>query len=189
MQPINLTQNGSGFEQLANQTDQNLQHCYQCGKCTAGCPVAFTMDVAPNQIVRMLQLGLLNETLQTETIWLCASCSTCSARCPKGFDLAKLMDNLRQFAYKQGINPGGRGKKVSLFNRLFLDDLKKYGRAYEMGLMVRYNAILMNPFKDALAGLTLFSQGKLKIRPHRIKGTKDMIRIMENIKRLEGDKV
>ena len=188
MQPINLTQNGIGLKQLVIQTDQNLRHCYQCGKCTAGCPAAFAMDVAPNQIVRMLQLGLLNETLQTETIWLCASCATCSTRCPKGFDLAKLMDNLRQLAYEQGISPGGRGRRVSLFNRLFLDDLKKYGRAYEMGLILRYNVKLLNPFKDALVGLALFSRGKLKIGPHRIKGTKDVMRIMENIKRLEGDK-
>lgn len=171
--------------QLIDQLGQNIQHCYQCGKCTAGCPVAFAMDVAPNQIVRMLQLGMLDEALRTETIWLCATCSTCSTRCPRGFDLAKLMDSLRTMALQQGIQTHGRGRKVSLFNQLFLDSLRKYGRSYEMGMMLKYNLNLHNPFNHAKLGLDMISRGKLNLMPHKIKGSNEVLKIMENIKKLE----
>ncbi|RYD04306.1 hypothetical protein N752_15800 [Desulforamulus aquiferis] len=179
MQTVNLSINNNEF---------NLQQCYQCGKCTAGCPVAFAMDIAPNKIIRMLQFGLLEETFRTETIWLCASCATCSTRCPKGVDLAKLMDSLRQKAIERGIRPAGRGRRVSIFNSLFLSDLGKYGRTHEMGLMMKYNLNTLDPLKNAFMGFFLFTKGKLNIGPHRIKGAKDIKRIMENVKRLEAEK-
>jgi len=185
MEVVNLNSNGETINQLMDKIDQNLQQCYQCGKCTAGCPAAFAMDISPHQIVRMLQIGLWEEALHSETIWLCATCSTCSTRCPKGFDLAKLMDSLRFLAKQQGVKLKGRSKKVSIFNQLFLDTLNKYGRSYEVGLMLKYNLYLRNPFKDAMLGLSMFSQGKLKIGPHKIKGTKDMARIMKNVEKLE----
>lgn len=186
LKTVKLSNSIGDSNQWTSRIGHNIQQCYQCGKCTAGCPVAFAMDIAPHQIIRMLQLGLLSETFKTETIWLCASCSTCSTRCPKEVDLANLMDNLRQMAIERGVVPKGRGKNVSLFNSLFLSDLKKYGRAHEMGLMMKYNINLLNPLKDAWTGLTLFSHGKLKIGPHRIKGAKDIERIMENVKRMEA---
>lgn len=73
---------------------QNLLACNQCGKCSAGCPVAFSMDIIPNQVIRMAQLGL-EEVLQAQTIWTCAACLTCVSRCPKGIDLPRVMEALR----------------------------------------------------------------------------------------------
>lgn len=73
---------------------QSLLACYQCGKCSAGCPVAFSMDVLPSQVIRMAQLGL-EEVLETQTIWTCAACLTCVARCPKEIDLPRIMEALR----------------------------------------------------------------------------------------------
>ncbi|MHC4454640.1 MAG: 4Fe-4S dicluster domain-containing protein, partial [Planctomycetota bacterium] len=61
----------------------DVKKCYQCGKCTAGCPVAYEMDYMPNQIIRFVQIGARKEALTSRTIWLCASCITCSTRCPK----------------------------------------------------------------------------------------------------------
>ena len=46
------------------------------------------MDVTPRQVMRMVQLGLVDEALRTRAIWLCAGCDTCSTRCPKGVDIA-----------------------------------------------------------------------------------------------------
>ena len=74
---------------------QNLNLCYQCGKCSAGCPMSFAMDLLPNQIVRLVQLGLEEDIANSKTVWLCASCFTCTARCPKGVDLSRLMETLR----------------------------------------------------------------------------------------------
>jgi len=74
---------------------QNILSCYQCGKCSAGCPNSFAMDLLPSQIIRLVQLGLQDEIVNSKTIWLCASCLTCAVRCPRGVDLAKVFEALR----------------------------------------------------------------------------------------------
>ena len=74
---------------------QNLFACYQCGNCTAGCPVSFAMDLGPHQVIRYTLLGLESEVLASNTFWFCASCLQCTSRCPKGVDIARIMDALR----------------------------------------------------------------------------------------------
>ncbi|MGD2039607.1 MAG: 4Fe-4S dicluster domain-containing protein [Anaerolineae bacterium] len=82
---------------------QDLMACYQCGKCAAGCPVAFAMDMLPSQVIRYAQLGLVDKLLESKTIWLCAACQTCYTRCPKGIDLSRIMEALREIVmYEQG---------------------------------------------------------------------------------------
>ena len=73
---------------------QNLFACYQCGNCTAGCPVAFAMEMGPHEVIRYTLLGLEEEALGVNTFWLCASCLQCTSRCPKGIDIARVMDAL-----------------------------------------------------------------------------------------------
>ena len=74
---------------------ENVFACYQCGKCSAGCPMSTEMDLLPNQVIRLLQLGANEQLLDCRTIWLCASCFTCTARCPKGVSLTRLMEGVR----------------------------------------------------------------------------------------------
>ncbi|MBL7075442.1 4Fe-4S dicluster domain-containing protein [candidate division KSB1 bacterium] len=77
---------------------QDLLACYQCGKCSAGCPIVEEMDIIPNQAIRLAQLGLEDEVLNSKTIWLCASCFMCFSRCPKGVDFSKIAEALRMIA-------------------------------------------------------------------------------------------
>lgn len=83
------------IKKLEEISGQNVMACYQCGKCSAGCPMVSLMDLLPNQIIRLVQLGQIEEVVNSKTIWLCASCFSCTTRCPKGVDLAKLMEALR----------------------------------------------------------------------------------------------
>ena len=80
---------------------QDILACNQCGKCSAGCPVAGNMDMLPSQVIRLVQLGL-DEALEARAIWLCASCLTCITRCPKGVDLPRVMEALRQIHLRRG---------------------------------------------------------------------------------------
>ena len=80
----------------------DVRACYQCGKCTAGCPLSASMDLMPNQVLRLLQLGEHEQVLQSSTIWQCASCLTCASRCPKEVDPARVMEALRTVLLRQG---------------------------------------------------------------------------------------
>ena len=79
---------------------EDLLSCYQCGKCSAGCPMAKDMDLLPNHIIRLMQLGLREEIAKANTIWMCASCTTCGVRCPRGVDLSRVMEALRALALR-----------------------------------------------------------------------------------------
>lgn len=83
---------------------QNLLACYQCGKCSAGCPAVSQMDILPNQIIRYAQLGLKDDLLKSKAIWICASCMTCNARCPKGINIAEVIEALRQILLRKRMD-------------------------------------------------------------------------------------
>ena len=94
---------------------ENIYACYQCGKCSAGCPSISEMDISPNEIIRLVQLGEEKEVLNSKAIWICASCFTCVTRCPKGVDLAKIMESLRQITLRKNVdyvNPLSISKEV-----------------------------------------------------------------------------
>jgi heterodisulfide reductase subunit C len=83
---------------------EDLLACNQCGKCSSGCPVSDALDVLPSMVIRMAQLGI-EDILESQTIWTCASCLTCASRCPKGVDLSRVMEALRTIAMQRGIQP------------------------------------------------------------------------------------
>src|SRR3972149_6970433 len=74
---------------------QKISSCFQCQKCTGGCPLTFGMDILPHQLIRLLHLGQLDRVLASETIWVCAACETCGTPCPNHIDIAHGMDTPR----------------------------------------------------------------------------------------------
>jgi len=86
---------------------ENIDACYQCGRCSAGCPMASEMDYLPNQIIRLVQMGLDEEVLRSQTLFVCASCFTCQSRCPKGIDLARVMEAIRHILDPKGKDAFG----------------------------------------------------------------------------------
>jgi heterodisulfide reductase subunit C len=86
----------NAFQQrLKELSGQNLFTCYQCGKCTAGCPSTAAMDAPPHIIIRLAWLGQEEAIRKLNTCWLCAACLTCDLRCPKGIDISRIMEALR----------------------------------------------------------------------------------------------
>jgi heterodisulfide reductase subunit C len=83
---------------------QKLLACYQCGKCSAGCPAVGEMDILPNQVIRFAQLGLKEELLNSKSVWVCASCYTCNVRCPKGIKIAEVMEAVRQVLLRKRLD-------------------------------------------------------------------------------------
>lgn len=143
----------------------DLSSCYQCGKCTAGCPMASAMDYSPRQIVRLLQLGLIDTVLRSRTIWLCASCETCGTRCPRDVDVAKLMDILRIESDRAGV---AALPNVPVFHKTFLESVENHGRVYEMELMMKVNMRTRKPFNNAELGPKMMQKRKLHFFPPKV---------------------
>lgn len=96
--------NNKVIKEIEILSNQNVFSCYQCGKCSASCPLYFAMDLFPNQIIRLLQLGCEQEVAYSKTLLLCATCFICEARCPKGINLSALMDAIRIILQKHGYD-------------------------------------------------------------------------------------
>jgi heterodisulfide reductase subunit B len=148
---------------IQQEMGENVYLCYQCVKCTSGCPLAEHFDLAPNQIMRALQLGQDELALNSKTIWLCAACQTCSTRCPQGLDIAGVMDALRIEAKRRGLPPAV--PEVDKFSTLFLRDISLMGRLYEVGLMAGMNLVTGHLMKDMDMGLEMMKRRKLKLIP------------------------
>jgi heterodisulfide reductase subunit B len=129
-----MTINPELAQRVMDELGQNVYLCYQCVKCTSGCPVAEFFDWQPNQVMRALQLGQEDIALESETPWLCASCQTCTTRCPQNLDIAGIMDFLTREARARGIDP--RVPEVDHFTQAFMREVRLWGRSYEPGLMV-----------------------------------------------------
>jgi len=156
-------------------------NCYQCSKCSAGCPVAFAMDLLPHQVIRSVLFGKKEKILSSSTIWICASCETCTTRCPNEIDIAWVMDVLRQFHYESGCETPQ--PKIPILHSAFLNSIKKTGRVHELS-MVRNFSIKSGDLKEKLQkgtwkndmklAVKMFLRGKLKLFPHVSKGVKDV---------------
>jgi heterodisulfide reductase subunit B len=159
-------------EMIKKECGENVFLCYQCQKCSSGCPVAEHFDLAPNQLMRAIQLGQKEMVLHSKTIWLCAMCETCATRCPHDINITKIMDVLKIMAQQEGIE--SKVPSVPLFYRAALRGIKWFGRMYETGLMgeiylrqmvsgqLNYQQLWKN---DLPLALKMFKAGKLKLFP------------------------
>ncbi len=166
---------------LRNATGVAATRCYQCGKCTAGCPMAEEMDYTPSHILRLLQLGLdgsEDTILRAYSPWVCLTCEVCYARCPQEVDIPKMMDYLRSESVRlKKVNP--RAKDFVSFYKTFLDSIQYVGRLYEVGLIMGYKARSWHLLQDLLMAPKLFFKGKLKLFPHLIKNRKNISQIFK----------
>ena len=149
--------------------------CYQCGKCSAGCPAAEDMDLLPHQVMHLEQIGEGERVLKSNTIWMCAGCYTCAVRCPNDINITAVMDQLRQKAIEKGV-PCPK-PEVLKFHQSFLKDIARRGRVHELRLMGEYNLKMGHPFKNASLGPKMFKRGRLHILPPKaIKGFKNWMK-------------
>src|SRR5512139_783571 len=173
--------NSSFLEEASKKSGEDLSLCYQCLKCTAGCPTAPYMDIRPNNIIRMIQMGLRKEVLGSSAIWLCVSCETCGTRCPNKIDIGVLMDALREMAVKEKV-PAAE-KNIHLLHEAFVESIRRGGRVHEATMLMEYKLRSRDFFTDLIPGMKLFLKGKIPVLPTLIKGRDEIKRIFERCKK------
>lgn len=170
-------------ESVLKESGQNVNHCYQCQKCAAGCPISYEMDYKPSQLIHAIRLGMDDLVVNSKTMWLCASCETCTTRCPQEVDVAKVMDAVKITLVKQGKKPAI--SQVAAFNRAALANIKKCGRMYELGMIIGLKLRTFEFFKDMGMGMKMFKKGKLKMIPSFTGATRTW-RIFRRVKDIEN---
>ena len=151
--------------EVERESGEAISRCYQCGKCTAGCPAAFAMDGGPRWLLRAIQLGMRDDALDSATSWVCLFCATCYARCPAGIDIPRVMEAVRHLALKEGRRPASR--EVALFQRLFLNQVAGMGRVHELGLGASFNLRSGHPTANLGLVPRMLARRKLPLFPHR----------------------
>jgi heterodisulfide reductase subunit C len=168
-----------------------VSSCFQCRKCTNGCPVTFAMDIYPDQVMRYIQIGLKQEVQESATIWVCASCETCTTRCPNEIDIAGVMDFLKQSVVKEKRH-AAEGKVLS-FHQVFMDNIRKRGRVFETGLIGNYmlkSGDWLEKMKDGTLldemrlGWKMVRRGRLNLFPKRIKEIEEIRQLFDTNNRL-----
>ena len=151
-------------QRIQEELGQNVYLCYQCVKCTSGCPLTEFFDWQPHQIMRAIQLGQEDIALEAQSPWLCASCQTCATRCPQGLDITAIMEFLTREALERGIK--SPVPTVNIFNEAFLREVRLWGRAYELGLMAEMKLRTRDIMSDMDLGLKMIQKHKLAFLPH-----------------------
>jgi len=171
------------IRELEKASGVRLSECYQCGKCSAGCPMFHAMDLAPRQVIRYLQLGLYEEVLHARTPWVCATCQTCLARCPHNIDLPALMEAVRQESKARGIIGD---KDINRFNELFLNNIDYFGRSHEMVLAGLYNLTTGHLLQDVKTAPKMYFNKLIRITPHIVWNQGQVRRILKRTRK-RGD--
>ena len=111
MEKIILSEKDANFKnEIASQPGaESFMRCFTCGTCTASCPVAEVHDeYDPRRIIRMSILGMREEVLSSDIMWMCSRCYTCAALCPQNVKFTDVISILRDMAVKQGYVPKER---------------------------------------------------------------------------------
>jgi len=183
MESVHTITSGSKLaEAVMAESGQNVNLCYQCGKCAAGCPISYEMDYKPTQLIHAIRLGMDDLVLNSKTMWLCASCETCTTRCPQEVDVAKVMDAVKITAMRRGIKP--TIPQVASFNKAALSNIKMCGRMFEVGMIVALKLRTLDFFKDMGLGMKMFKKGKLKLIPS-FTGARRTWKIFRRVKIIE----
>lgn len=149
-------------EEIRERSGQDINSCYQCHKCSGGCPVTFVCDLPLSGLVRALQLGLRDVALASRLVWLCSGCRACFERCPNGIDGARVLDALKAMA-KEADRV--EDPQVAAFHDAFLGMVRRFGRAYELGLMAEYKLRTGTLTQDVPLGMKMMARRKLRLLP------------------------
>jgi len=175
-----VVERGDGLvREVIQRSGQALDRCFQCKKCSAGCPVAFTGEYRPHALIRQVQYGLTERLLSGRELWACLGCGTCGLRCPNGIAVDRVVDALREMARERGVK--SRDRKVPLFHHVFLATVRRGGRLHEVSLIAHWKMVSFDLLRDMAAGVVMFLKGKIGLLPPRTPGVREVRALMARL--------
>ena len=185
----NAPVNGSSGDFIRNIMEatpggERLRTCLQCGTCGGSCPSGPDMDLTPRRIFAMIEAGLKEEVLSSNTPWYCVSCYYCTVRCPKEIPITDLMYTLKQEAVKEKYYDVTDAPDWS---ESFIGFVESYGRSFELGLATRYH-LTHRPLEKISLGpfaMSMLTKNRLALRPEKIEGIAQLQAILGKAKQLE----
>ncbi|HZD79655.1 MAG TPA: 4Fe-4S dicluster domain-containing protein, partial [Actinomycetota bacterium] len=75
----------------------DVSACFNCGNCTAVCPLSTQEGAFPRRLIRYAQVGMRDRLLASPEIWSCYACGECTQTCPRDADPAGFMAAARRF--------------------------------------------------------------------------------------------
>jgi heterodisulfide reductase subunit C len=139
------------LSEVTRRSGQNLQACYQCRRCAAGCPVGEETGVTPDRLIRLVVLGDREEAVNNLLVWKCVACYTCGTRCPNNIQTARITETLKQMSKEAHARP--LTPRIADFHGAFMTSTRHLGRFNEIESLTIYET------KTAIREL---SQGKVK---------------------------
>jgi heterodisulfide reductase subunit C len=169
-------------EAVAAVSDIDVSFCYQCGKCSTGCPVAYAMDLTPTQLIHAMQLGLHDVVYKSNTMWLCVSCLTCSTRCPQDVDIPGAFDAVKILMERNKETP--REPDVLAVTKSFAQNLRWFGRMYELGMVGVIKLRTRKFTQDLGMGMKMLKKNKFNLLPG-FEGAREIRKIFRRVEKQE----
>ena len=175
------------FADLVTPDREKLLTCIQCGTCTASCPTAYAMDYTPRQLWRLIQLGLKEEVLTSNSFWLCTACYSCTLRCLRGIACTETMSTLKRMAVSMRME---KLSSSARFYEAFRDTVRRHGRLHEVELMATFfgRAKRLGAMGYTRLGFTLWRKGKVSLDASavNIRGLDQIEAIYRKVEELEA---
>jgi heterodisulfide reductase subunit C len=165
--------------------ESRLEACIQCGTCGGSCPSASDMEHTPRMLFAMARAGFRDDVLRSNTPWMCVSCYTCTVRCPQEIHIPDVMYAIKSIATREHVAPASTGAD---FSRVFVDNIRHYGRSFEVGLVARHY-LRHYPLRlpgIAPMGIGMVTKGRMGFVPHRIRGIAGLRAILARAGELEA---
>jgi heterodisulfide reductase subunit C len=175
---VDLNQTDTGFvAEVIRRSGADINKCWHCQSCASGCPFVQAMDYPPNRVIRLVQLGLRKEALESSGIWICVGCNACAIQCPNCIDIPAVNDALRKMAMEEEVVIAE--PNILNFHQAVLQSIQRHGRTHKLEVMMRYKLKKHDWLSDMAVGMKMLARRKLELLPSKSKNIAEIKRLFD----------